>query len=586
MNVNPDKPIDPQKPDASVVGPSVTPNPQRKSSKKSENKKRTKNSSSQKSNSSSKRLPTTRPKKKPPAKLNKQKSNERISLPPFAIATGRKPPADIPEGFDPSTESESIEDAPRFRKKIRQNSTSVISSFAMHLVLFIALALWVMSWQKSDHPLTTTISLEPSPIIDLSPLESNSKADVVVDQTDHQSEIEKLQNSIDLSDQELAPERSDKNKSEMPNPQLQNIAPIPINPSHFTTPTGGGMEGRSQSMRGALAGRKGGSRESEAAVEAGLKWLANHQFENGAWRFSHHRCKKCKGRCRNPGSNGSTTGATGLALMSFLGAGYTHKVGPYKSEIDRGLDYLISRVRETKYGGNLTEGTMYAQGIATIALCEAYSMTRDQKLKKPATLAVKYIVNAQAKNGGWRYTAGQSGDITVTTWQIMALKSAEIAGIQVPRETWRKAKKFLDSVQNQSGYFGYLSAEDENRACTAIGMLARMYTGWHREHAMFTPGHEVLDEKGPMKTDAYFNYYATQVMFHYNDPKSWPKWNKQMRDYLVKTQSRKGHQSGSWYFKNKHGDAGGRLYNTCMSIMTLEVYYRFMPLYDSERFQE
>ncbi len=577
MNVNPDNPTNPQKPDATVFGSEIESSAERKTPKKTAKKPST-------GSGQQRRLPTTKPgRKKPPARRPTPKPISPLAQ--WIMDIGRKPSAEIPSDFDPANPTEQV-DAPRFKKTVRRNSTSVISSFTVHLVIIIALALWVMSWRKPVDTIDITVSLEPAPVVDVSPLDSNNQADIVVDQTDYQNEIDKIQDSIDVADQDIAAERSEQQDADMPHPMLQNIAPIPVNPTNFTTPTGGGLEGRSKAMRSALAGRRGGSRQSEAAVEAGLKWLIAHQFENGAWRFSHHKSKKCNGRCRNPGTHGSTTAATGLALMSFFGAGYTSKTGPYQTEINRGLDYLISRVRETKYGGNLTEGTMYAQGIATIALCEAYSMTRDQKLKKPATLAVQYIVNAQAKNGGWRYTPGQAGDITVTTWQIMALKSAEMAGIQVPRKTWREAKKFLDSVQNQSGYFGYISAEDQNRSCTAIGMLARMYTGWHREHEMFNPGHDILHKKGPMKTDAYFNYYATQVMFHFNDPKTWPAWNKKMRDYLVKTQSKTGHQAGSWYFKDKHGDSGGRLYNTCMSIMTLEVYYRFMPLYDSARFQE
>ncbi|MFH1266905.1 MAG: hypothetical protein ABIK89_14345, partial [Planctomycetota bacterium] len=83
----------------------------------------------------------------------------------------------------------------------------------------------------------------------------------------------------------------------------------------------------------------------------------------------------------------------------------------------------------------------------------------------------------------------------------------------------------------------------------------------------------------------YYNYYATQVMRHWGGPE-WEKWNPKMRDYLVATQSNQGTESGSWYFAGGHGETGGRLYNTAVALMTLEVYYRYMPLYRQRAFRE
>jgi len=79
----------------------------------------------------------------------------------------------------------------------------------------------------------------------------------------------------------------------------------------------------------------------------------------------------------------------------------------------------------------------------------------------------------------------------------------------------------------------------------------------------------------------YYNYYATQVLHHWQGPE-WKRWNVQMRDHLIATQAGRGHESGSWYFSGGRGDVGGRLYNTAMAVMTLEVYYRYMPLYRRE----
>ena len=106
-----------------------------------------------------------------------------------------------------------------------------------------------------------------------------------------------------------------------------------------------------------------------------------------------------------------------------------------------------------------------------------------------------------------------------------------------------------------------------------------MLTGWPRTSPRLAKGVAELDRAGPSPTDLYFNYYATQVMNHYDGP-LWENWNATMRDQLVRDQASQGHEAGSWYYDHPHSKAGGRLYNTSMAIMTLEVYYRYMPLYE------
>lgn len=347
---------------------------------------------------------------------------------------------------------------------------------------------------------------------------------------------------------------------------------------------GGGLEGRSPENRPRLAVRAGATRESEAAVEAGLRWLVAHQSADGSWNFDHRK-SFCHGQCTHPGSEKSTTGATGLALLPFLGAGYTHLQGEHKEAVRRGLYYLMQRGRVTEHGIDLQEGTMYAQALASLAVSEAYAMTEDEALRGFAQQAVDFIVYAQdPEGGGWRYHPQEPGDTTVTGWQLMALKSGEIARLHVPRNSFYHAQHFLDGVQAEGGaLYGYLTSEPRP-STTAIGLLCRMYGGWTRYNPSLQKGIQVLDHWGPSRSDMYYNYYATQVMRHWNGPE-WPDWNRQMRDYLVENQCHQGHASGSWYFEDPHVDSGGRLYTTCLAIMILEVYYRYMPLYGEEAFR-
>ena len=219
--------------------------------------------------------------------------------------------------------------------------------------------------------------------------------------------------------------------------------------------------------------------------------------------------------------------------------------------------------------------------MALIALCEAYIMTQDESLRETIESAMQYIVTAQHQQGGWRYLPAEPGDTTVTGWQIMALKSCSMAGFEVPEQTLKQARKFLFSVGNDSdGFFGY-QTKSKDPTSTAIGLLVQMFLGWDTEHRGMFAGTKYLKKLGPSKNNIYFNYYATLTLFH-SRHSGWDEWNKEMRDYLIQTQSTEGHESGSWFFREKYGNVGGRLYTTAMAVMILEVYYRYMPLFDRE----
>ena len=108
----------------------------------------------------------------------------------------------------------------------------------------------------------------------------------------------------------------------------------------------------------------------------------------------------------------------------------------------------------------------------------------------------------------------------------------------------------------------------------------QMYFGREQEHPVLGNACQFLAERGSSKSDVYFNYYGTLVLHHARAPQ-WKQWNQTVREQLVASQQREGHEAGSWFFADQHGSVGGRLYTTAMAIMTLEVYYRFMPLYET-----
>lgn len=341
------------------------------------------------------------------------------------------------------------------------------------------------------------------------------------------------------------------------------------------------LGGRGLGNRVALVKAGGGTPQSEQAVELGLKWLAKHQKTDGSWSFQHGD--------DDPGSLQCPPAATGLALLCFLGAGHTHKQGNYMTQVDAGLKYLVGAMQVGREGGDLRWSgggsavhSMYTQGICTIVLCEAYALTKDRTLLHPAQLAADFIVHAQHRpGGGWRYGINTPGDTSVVGWQIMALKSARSAKLTVPARVFNRASYFLDHTQSNGGAtYGYMGPGNGG-GTTAVGLLSRIYLGWNQNHKGLKKGVQFLSQSGPDKDRMYYSYYATQVLHHWGG-ELWEKWNNVMREQLVTSQIQTGDAAGSWNRDHDHSEAGGRLYTTCMCIMTLEVYYRYLPLYQWE----
>jgi hypothetical protein len=356
--------------------------------------------------------------------------------------------------------------------------------------------------------------------------------------------------------------------------------------------SGSGLDSRSAANRAQL-GREGGATEaSEKAVARAAGMV--RQASAPRWRLE---LRSPAGPVQRPvqrtGRLSDCRTGTAMALLPFLGAGQTHKDGKYKEVVTRGLYFLTSQMKQKNMGGLVTGdlaqggGSMYSHGLSAIVLCESYAMTQDAGLRGPAQLSLNHIMYAQDPvGGGWRYQPRQPGDTSVVGWQLMALKSGHMAYLQVDPRTIKGATHFLDSVQIESGAkYGYVEPGG-GQATTAVGLLCRMYLGWKKDHPALERGVEQMSNWGPSgpkggSANMYYNYYATQVMRHY-EGEMWDKWNKEMRDWLVNSQesNEKMHNFGSWHMKGDHGaDAGGRIYCTSLATMILEVYYRHMPLY-------
>ena len=454
-------------------------------------------------------------------------------------------------------------------------------SLCLHALLLVTLALILLPLKLNDSILLTMGSSQTE--LQVAALEQATWESTLelpeMDLVEAASKVEEP--TVDFPELELADLRS-----------AESVANVPAGPSPQSGAARdverGGIAGRANRRAGAL--QQGATKESEAAVDRALDWLVAHQNYDGSWNFDL-RVSRCKGKCTHSGTGAiARNAATALGVLPFLGAGITRQSGRYRSEVTSAIRYLLDR--QDRRGGYLEpQGTMYSHGLVTLALCElvalekrephASSFRRQKKrLREAAQRAIDYVIAAQHHAGGWRYEPGQSGDTSVVGWQAMALQSGRLAGLNVPDKTMHGITKFLDAVS--SGSYGATYGYQDSGArpgTSAVGLLCRMYLGWDRTHPGISAGVDYLNRIGPSSNNLYYDYYATQVMHHYQGD-SWEQWNSMLRDHLVQSQARQGHAAGSWYFDGDFGsDIGGRLYLTAMATMTLEVYYRHLPIY-------
>jgi hypothetical protein len=360
--------------------------------------------------------------------------------------------------------------------------------------------------------------------------------------------------------------------------------------------------------RSTRAQRTGASAASELAVERAIDWLTRHQDDDGRWNagiahyqdgtavtgdddFTSH-CpagEKCVGACAYWEAD---TALSGLALLTYLGAGYTHTEGRYVEAVGKGLDYLIA---EQKPDGDLRGRSrvvgMYCHAMATLALCEAFALSGDDRLRDPAERAVAFLVRARAKDQmAWRYAPGAVvGDTSILGWVVMGLKSAKEVGIPIPEEpaVRRGILLWLDKVAagEAKGLARYQPSEPVTPTMTAEAWVCRQFLGQGAPGPASDEAAALLlrtdSDKGP--TNVYYWYYAT-LAFYQHGGEPWSRWNAKIRDRIVGLQCTSGHQSGSWEPDGSlYGKKGGRIYCTALAALSLEVYYRYLRLYDEPK---
>ncbi len=335
-----------------------------------------------------------------------------------------------------------------------------------------------------------------------------------------------------------------------------------------------------------------------------LTWLKNHQRPDGSWSSAHFdlECGKQDDDviCSGKGSPQQDVGVTGLALLAFLGTGNTHRVGKYKYTCMGALTWLVDiQDPDGNFADSKSSDLAYGHIIATVAMCEAYAITRDDDFELPSRKAVEFM----------SVVLEDKDDITLIGWAVVAMTVAREYDIAIDQSSLDRCMRILVERTDESGRTvasglgardqtgGEPGAEhaDRHERPTALALLARIFADptlstYPGNREMIDKGVELIearpiawDTSDPGEIDFHYWYYGSYALYQYSviDSKPWKAWEKGMREVLSEHQAKEGEAKGSWDPSvDPWGNVGGRVYSTAMLALCMEVYYRYDTVLD------
>ncbi len=392
---------------------------------------------------------------------------------------------------------------------------------------------------------------------------------------------------------------------------------------------GGDYNFEGQGLGGARGGKRGGrfggkkkargskgGKGTEGPVLAGLRWLKNHQDQDGKWDADEFD-KHCLGDniCGDPGGSLHDSGLTGLALLAFLGDGHhPNRSTRFQRTVKKGIQWLIDQQEEGGeddglIGGRAGHNFIYNHSLAALALCEAFLLSRQESLREPAQNAVQFILRARNPYKAWRYEVPPNGenDSSITGWMVFVLKTAEDANLNIDKGAYEGATAlFNELTDTNTGRCGYVARGEQparpegfqdkypnelSESLTAVALLCRIFMNERPDKSPVLTAHaDLMLSKLPKwaddgsSNDLYYWYYGAFAMFQMGG-KYWKRWNDAMKKALLPSQQvdKAAHTLGSWDPIGPWGHEGGRIYSTAISVLCLEVYYRYAQLPDLDK---
>ena len=309
--------------------------------------------------------------------------------------------------------------------------------------------------------------------------------------------------------------------------------------------------------------------ELDGAIVRGLESLAREQNDDGSFGVGRYN---------------KNIAVTALSCLAFMADGNTPSRGKYRKNVEKGLEFVLKSSAATGLlAADTTNGPMYGHGFAALFLGEVYGMTAgggetqlSARVHEALVKAVRLIEQTQNEEGGWRYNpVPYDADVSVTICQIMALRSARNAGIEVPKETVDRAVEYVRKCQNPDGGFKYqLTTGMSLWPRSAAGVASLFYAGIYKDEQIDRGIKYLLENAMPGESRQaahyfYGHYYAVQTMY-LGGGEAWAKWWPAIRKELLEKQE----PSGAW-----SDPSVGPAYGTAMALIVLQMPKRFLPIF-------
>lgn len=310
--------------------------------------------------------------------------------------------------------------------------------------------------------------------------------------------------------------------------------------------------------------------EADRAIVAGLEALAAMQNEDGT--FGQGRFQR-------------NVAVVSLACLAFMADGHLPGRGKYGQNVAKGLEYILSCSTETGLiAGDSANGPMYGHGFATLFLGEVYGTTRGggetrqaDRVHDALVRAVRLIERTQNDEGGWRYNPVPfDADVSVTICQVMALRSARNAGLEVSKTVIDKAVKYIRECQNPDGGFRYMSQSGSSLwPRSAAGVASLYYAGIYDDQAVRDGINYLMVNampNNPVRSETHYwygMYYTAQAMYLAGGD-NWARWWPEARTEILNRRR----PNDLW------SDSGvGDAYGTAMALIVLQMPKRYLPIF-------
>jgi hypothetical protein len=301
-------------------------------------------------------------------------------------------------------------------------------------------------------------------------------------------------------------------------------------------------------------------------------------------KFFNNNCKQSK--CGGASENGSNVIATGLSLLSMIGNGHTPRIGEFQKFVKNGVTWLLDRQDNSGcLADPKSEFLPLEHAIATMALGEYYAITKDFYAKKPVDNAVAILLSMQNPDGGWSVNIGGPSTTTGTAWTILALKAAKTGGIEVAKDSFDRARAWLEKATDESGNVSETLPGGTGKAgivTSPIGrcgmsLTGRIFCGEKRSNLAKISDRimQLMPELNPSSPTYCMDLYFCTYGLYQIGGKAWPKWKISHNDLTLPTQRQYKCAYGSWDEPNTAGLFADRITSTALATLSWEIRGRY-----------